>query len=273
MTHYRVWIDEIVNTVNGGDILLTGFEGYAQGDEVVFQDRRSRGARPPTSRRCRTWPPSPRSLSFAGSASYLVEFEFVDDIDTRWVRLTTFQTPTLPNPTIAIPGDGTPTETSVVTLRVRVEEDPEGLDPDIEVAPLALASVQPAGVTVDHALHVGNVGGANLEWPLAEANVDCGAPLDVPWVSVQPTAGTTAPAGSDELTVTFDSIGQAPGDYSALLCISSNDPDEPVVPVALRMTVQGSVLEIPTTSALGAALLALLLGAASLWALRRKPAR
>ncbi len=72
----------------------------------------------------------------------------------------------------------------------------------------------------------------------------CDAPADVPWLSVSPTNGTTAPAAITPVDVTFDSTGLPAGVYNANLCISSNDPDPGpgngtdlvIVPVELVVT-------------------------------------
>jgi subtilisin-like proprotein convertase family protein len=65
---------------------------------------------------------------------------------------------------------------------------------------------------------------------------DC-ALNDIPWLSVSPTAGTTAPGGSTSVDLNYDSTGLAPGTYTGNLCIGSNDPDEPevIVPVTLEV--------------------------------------
>ncbi|MDV7401914.1 hypothetical protein RZS08_61405, partial [Arthrospira platensis SPKY1] len=73
--------------------------------------------------------------------------------------------------------------------------------------------------------------------------LDCLTPADVPWLSVSPDGGTTSPAGSTPVTVTFDSTGLAVGIYTANLCVFSNDPDAGpgngtelvVVPVSLTV--------------------------------------
>ena len=62
-------------------------------------------------------------------------------------------------------------------------------------------------------------------------------PSDYPWLSVNPTAGTTPAGGTSSVDVTFDSTGIAVGTYDALLCVLSNDPDEPIVPVPVTMEV------------------------------------
>ncbi len=74
--------------------------------------------------------------------------------------------------------------------------------------------------------------------------VACDDPEDIPWASVSPTNGTTAPGGSSPVQVTFDSTGLAPGTYLASLCVTSNDPDAGpgngtslvIVPLELEVT-------------------------------------
>ncbi|MFO7680897.1 MAG: choice-of-anchor J domain-containing protein, partial [Chloroflexota bacterium] len=75
------------------------------------------------------------------------------------------------------------------------------------------------------------------------ANFPCENPADVPWLSVDPTTGTTGAAGTTNVSVTFDSTGLTPGDYSAFLCIESNDPDTPLVelPVMLEVSALPSI--------------------------------
>ncbi len=84
----------------------------------------------------------------------------------------------------------------------------------------------------------------------AASEFTCEHPDDVPWVSVDPTSGTTAPGGATEVTVTFDSAGLTAGTYEAVLCVDSNDPDTPVVTVPVTLTVLGNVpvIEVDPTS-------------------------
>jgi len=65
----------------------------------------------------------------------------------------------------------------------------------------------------------------------------CGNLADVPWLSASPVAGTIAPAGNQVVDVSFDSTGLALGLYQATICVFSNDPDEPIVPVPVTMEV------------------------------------
>jgi hypothetical protein len=70
----------------------------------------------------------------------------------------------------------------------------------------------------------------------------CYTPSDVPWLSVSPAAGTTPPATTDTVDVTFDSTGMTPGTYDGLLCVNSNDPDAPLVEVPVTLTVTGDTM-------------------------------
>jgi PQQ-like domain len=68
--------------------------------------------------------------------------------------------------------------------------------------------------------------------------VACETPSGTPWADVTPLSGTVAPASSQDVDVTIDASGLAPGIHSANLCITSNDPAKPmsVVPVDLTVT-------------------------------------
>ena len=63
----------------------------------------------------------------------------------------------------------------------------------------------------------------------------CGNLADVPWLSATPLSGTIAPAGSQQVDVSFDSTGMSVGTYEATVCLFTNDPDEPVVPVPVTL--------------------------------------
>ncbi len=67
------------------------------------------------------------------------------------------------------------------------------------------------------------------------------------WLSVAPASGTVLPAGSDDVTVTFDATGLCDGLYNANIVVSSNDLITPVVTVPASLTVTGGVPEIDVT--------------------------
>ncbi|MCA9870115.1 MAG: hypothetical protein KC487_07020, partial [Anaerolineae bacterium] len=73
---------------------------------------------------------------------------------------------------------------------------------------------------------------------LVAAAATCDAPDDIPWASVNPTAGTTPPTGNVPVNVTFNSTGLSDGTFNGTLCVESNDPTTPLVQVPLELTVQ-----------------------------------
>lgn len=111
---YQIFIDDLVNTVDGttDTPIGGGFEGFALGDEVLFQEPGFSGS---TSGKIVAGATSGVSdaMAFSGTQSYEVNFEFVDgsgfdpnsSLGTNWVRLTTFAAANLPNPTIAFDRD------------------------------------------------------------------------------------------------------------------------------------------------------------------------
>lgn len=68
-----------------------------------------------------------------------------------------------------------------------------------------------------------------------------GAPLcsgDLPWASASPVSGSNAPGTATDVQITFDSTGLAAGTYEGGLCVSSNDPLRPFLPIPLTLNVQ-----------------------------------
>lgn len=120
----RVWIDDVANTitpVGGGPVTTTfgDFEGFAPGTEVIFQEPRFSGS---TSGNLLTVPNTTlvvNNVAHNGTNSDLANFQFVDGTNTRWVRLTTFNTPNLPNPGIRFD------QQSVVSFWMRGQVVPE----------------------------------------------------------------------------------------------------------------------------------------------------
>ncbi len=114
---------------------------------------------------------------------------------------------------------------------------------DIGVDPTGMASTQNTNTVVIQMLDISNLGTVDLDWSIDEVNGtlaggSCDAPVDIPWLSLNPDTGTTPPAGASTVDVTFDSTGYAAGSYSGDLCIFSNDPDEPLVIVPVVMNVE-----------------------------------
>jgi uncharacterized repeat protein (TIGR01451 family) len=126
----------------------------------------------------------------------------------------------------------------------------QGLDFDAATGVLYLASIDySAGMqnmyTVDTV-----TGGATLISPIGNNVIQlgafgiavpsgpCGTPADQPWLSLNPTSGTTGPGSDTPVTATIDATGAADGDIlSGTVCVRSNDPDEHVVAVPISVNV------------------------------------
>jgi hypothetical protein len=96
----RLWIDDVTNTDSAGST-VQGFETFATGVEAIFQEPNFSGS---TSANLVLGGTSlvSNSMAYAGAQSDEVKFQFVDNGPTRWVRLTTFNTPNLPNPAMHV---------------------------------------------------------------------------------------------------------------------------------------------------------------------------
>jgi hypothetical protein len=66
---------------------------------------------------------------------------------------------------------------------------------------------------------------------------ECRHPGEVSWLAQSPAAGSVAPGGSTDVTVTANATGLAAGSYSANVCVVSNDPLRPVIAVPVNLTV------------------------------------
>jgi hypothetical protein len=65
----------------------------------------------------------------------------------------------------------------------------------------------------------------------------CDFPTSVPWLSVDPDSGSVAVGDDQDVDVILDTAGLAEGLYQALLCVTTNDPDAPLIEVPVSLTV------------------------------------
>lgn len=109
-----------------------------------------------------------------------------------------------------------------------------GSNPDGQTDPTFLAAatcgvVEPTDTAV--------IGFPGMHWVL-NVTGQAGCDVDLPWVSVNPATGATAPLDTDTVDVTFDSTGlDLGGIYTGALCVESDDPDAPTVLVPLTLEV------------------------------------
>ncbi len=115
------------------------------------------------------------------------------------------------------------------------------VNPIIVVNPGAVTTVQPADWTKNTSVSLNNTGAADLIWTIAEdGGSNCDAPTDIPWlVGLGPVGATTSAGSSSVVSIVMDSTGLGAGQYTADLCVDTNDPATPrvVVPVTLDVVV------------------------------------
>ncbi len=80
----------------------------------------------------------------------------------------------------------------------------------------------------------------NLDEGKAVREAPCDNPGDIPWLGASPVSGALPGGASDTVMVTGDATQLLPGSYAANLCITSNDPLQPLIRVPVTLTVNPS---------------------------------
>lgn len=108
----------------------------------------------------------------------------------------------------------------------------------ITVDPTSIEVSQKPGRSATRAVTIRNSGNGALDWRLA-----AGTGCDLPgWLSASATSGTLNPGASTQVRLTLDATGLSPGRFTATVCVDSNDPAKPRVPVHVVL----EVLDLPT---------------------------
>lgn len=89
-----------------------------------------------------------------------------------------------------------------------------------------------AAINLDNASSIGNIYYDSMS--LTEV---CGALAPLDWVAATPTGGATPPRSSSVVNVTFDTTGISSGIHEGTLCLQSNDPDAPLIPIILSTRI------------------------------------
>ncbi|HEY8472370.1 MAG TPA: S8 family serine peptidase [Natronosporangium sp.] len=113
--------------------------------------------------------------------------------------------------------------------------------PAIDVNPTTIEVSQKPDRQANRTLAIRNQGNGTLTWQLS-GGPGCDLPADLSWLTAATESGTLNPGAADQVRVSFDSTGQPPGVLTGTLCVSSNDPAEPLVEVTVTLTV----LDLPT---------------------------
>jgi hypothetical protein len=100
----------------------------------------------------------------------------------------------------------------------------------------AWAPIQDVGFTDYRSMFVRAVVGGEQPQP-----VGCDDPQAIAWLAVDPAAGTTLAGETSEVAVSVNASGIAAGDYSALLCVDSDDAAHPRIEVPVSLHVREAV--------------------------------
>jgi hypothetical protein len=116
--------------------------------------------------------------------------------------------------------------------------EPAAATPTLEVSPGTVEGSAEAGTSTVTGFDIANTGGATLDWTLDSSSADCVAPVDVPWIALDPTAGSIVQGGAaTSIGVTLDATGLTAGAYSANICVHSNDVAHDPLTLPVNFTV------------------------------------
>jgi YVTN family beta-propeller protein len=111
--------------------------------------------------------------------------------------------------------------------------------PNVGAAPLSFTVSLEEGGTLQPVLTISNTGQANLTWALTEDwSGSCGGVNDIPWLLLSDSGGTLISGQDVDVTLSFIAAGLSPGSYTGALCLSTNDPDTPLITIPLTMVVE-----------------------------------
>jgi hypothetical protein len=85
-----------------------------------------------------------------------------------------------------------------------------------------------------------NGGNATLRWSLYTGSIltGCNIPVPYSWLRFTPNSGYLSPRLGMEARVYVDYYRAGVGTHNGLLCLASNDPDMPIVPIPLHIIVE-----------------------------------
>jgi hypothetical protein len=112
-------------------------------------------------------------------------------------------------------------------------------NPAATVAPgnVDVVVVQGAGATDMFGITNSGDVGSTLNYTLDLATTSCESPEAVAWLGVAPDAGAVAQGATAAVVARVDAASLGAGSHSALICVHSDDPANPVISVPVNVTV------------------------------------
>jgi hypothetical protein len=110
--------------------------------------------------------------------------------------------------------------------------------PTITITPGNITESLSIGETSVKNLIINNIGQIQLDYSITIEEQE-NSMEDIDWLQVDPANGEIGAGENDTVAVGFDATDMEPGNYTANLKVSSNDPDDPitVIPVTLNILV------------------------------------
>ncbi len=108
--------------------------------------------------------------------------------------------------------------------------------PEADISPASLSFDLPQHSTQTLALQIANLGDGELGWNLSPAS--CAGSSPTAWLSVTPASGSLVEGDSVEAQITVAVADMAAGEYSARMCLASNDHARPEITIDVMMTVE-----------------------------------
>jgi hypothetical protein len=117
----------------------------------------------------------------------------------------------------------------------------------VDVYPTDFAAVHdPAPQTSQEEMYIENYSMEPRSFTISEATGSCGQSTTLTWVRAMPASGNLPFKGARIVNVIFDSTDLPNGFYSGLLCVTTNDPQTPLIPVTVSLRVGPEATATPT---------------------------
>ena len=111
--------------------------------------------------------------------------------------------------------------------------------PAATIAPENIEATVVQGASATDMVGLSNTGaaGSTLTYTIDTAPITCANPGPVVWLSRSPDQGSIAAGATATITAGVDAAALTPGNYSAFVCVHTNDPARALIAVPVNVTV------------------------------------